>query len=267
MSGAGRSTASNALEDLGFFVVDNLPVALITEAVEWDGGRHERLAFVVDTRGGLSFEALESALDELDATLLFLDAEDDVLVARFKESRRPHPVDRPTLVESIAAERVALDGLRERAHLVLDTGTRTVHDLRAAVQAAFGNRSGPQALRVQVVSFGFKHGLPAEADMVLDVRFLPNPHWEPGLRHLTGVDEPVRAYVLEREDTAAFLDGTRELLGFLLPRYAAEGKAYFTLAIGCTGGHHRSVAIAEEVGRWLGDRGVPATISHRDIAR
>ena len=192
MSGAGRSTASNALEDLGFFVIDNLPAGLIGEAVEWDDNRHDRLAFVVDTRGGLNFEALEGALDELAGTgvpikVLFLDADDTVLVKRFKESRRPHPVDLPTLPESIAAERGALEGLRGRAELVLDTGGRSVHDLRATVQGAFGDAETVRPLRVSVLSFGFKHGVPQEADMVLDARFLPNPHWVPALCDLTGL--------------------------------------------------------------------------------
>jgi len=272
MSGAGRSTASNALEDLGFFVIDNLPAGLIGEAVEWDDNRHDRLAFVVDTRGGLNFEALESALDELAGTgvpvkVLFLDADDTVLVKRFKESRRPHPVDLPTLPESIAAERGALEGLRGRAELVLDTGGRSVHDLRTTVQGAFGDAETVRPLRVSVLSFGFKHGVPQEADMVLDARFLPNPHWVPALRDLTGLDRAVSDYVADQSDTPVFVAHIQDMLGFLLPRYATEGKAYFTVAIGCTGGHHRSVAIAEQMGEWLRGRDVPLSVTHRDIGR
>jgi UPF0042 nucleotide-binding protein len=272
MSGAGRSTASNALEDLGYFVIDNLPAGLIGEAVEWDAGRHERLAFVADTRGGLSFEGLEEALERLAASgfpvrVLFLDAEDPVLVKRFKESRRPHPVEMPTLSESIAAERKALERLRDRADLVVDTGDRSVHDLRRVVQAAFGDALAERQLRVSVLSFGFKHGAPGEADMVLDVRFLPNPHWEPALRDLTGLDEAVADFVQEQPDAGVFLDQVRSLLGFLLPRYEQEGRAYFTLGIGCTGGHHRSVAIAERVGEWLRTGGIPVSVTHRDIER
>jgi len=226
MSGAGRSTASNALEDLGYFVIDNLPAGLINDAVEWDDSHHDRLAVVVDTRGGLSFEGLEEALDDLSARgvpvkVLFLDADDDVLVKRFKESRRPHPVETPTLVESIAAERAALEALRARADLVMDTGGRSIHDLRATVQEAFGEEPAKRPLRVTVVSFGFKHGLPQAADMVLDVRFLPNPYW----------------------------------------------VAYFTIAVGCTGGHHRSVVLAEDLVAWLKGQDVAATVTHRDIGR
>ncbi|MBU1226933.1 MAG: RNase adapter RapZ [Actinobacteria bacterium] len=272
MSGAGRSTASNALEDLGFFVIDNLPAGLIGEAVEWDDNRHDLLAFVVDTRGGLNFESLEGALDELAATgvpvrVLFLDAADDILVKRFQESRRPHPVDMPTLSSSIAAERAALDGLRDRADLVLDTGGRSVHDLRSTVQGAFGDRQMVRPMRVSVLSFGFKHGVPQEADMVLDARFLPNPHWVPALRDLTGLDGPVADYVAGQPDTPAFVDRVCDMLDFLLPRYEAEGKAYFTVAVGCTGGHHRSVAIAEQLGAWLRERAVPVSVTHRDIER
>ena len=271
MSGAGRSTASNALEDLGFFVVDNLPSGLIVEAVEWDAGRHDRLAFVVDTRGGLEFEGLGEALDALEehhtVRVLFLDADDDVLVKRFKESRRPHPVDAPTLTESIAAERNALEGLRDRAAVVVNTSGRSVHDLRATVQGAFGDEESTPEMRVSVLSFGFKHGVPPEADMVLDVRFLPNPYWEASLRDLTGLDEPVAAFVGSHSDTAEFSKHMRQMVGFLLPRYATEGKAYFTIAIGCTGGHHRSVAVAADLAGWLESRGVRVSVTHRDIER
>ena len=272
MSGAGRSTASNALEDLGYFVIDNLPAGLIGEAVEWDDGRHDRLAVVADTRGGLSFEDLETALDSLAESglpvrVLFLDSEDEVLVKRFKESRRPHPVEMPTLPESIGAERSALEPLRDRADLVVDTGDRSVHDLRRIVQSAFGDEEFARQLRVSVLSFGFKHGVPGEADMVLDARFLPNPHWEPALRDLTGLDEAVASYVEGQADTGAFLDRVRDLLEFLLPRYEQEGRAYFTVGIGCTGGHHRSVAIAERVGEWLRSCGIPVSVVQRDIER
>jgi len=271
MSGAGRSTASNALEDLGFFVIDNLPAGLIGEAVEWDDRHHDRLAFVADTRGGLNFEVLEEALDGLSrdgmVKVVFLDAPDDVLLKRFKESRRPHPVDMPTLPESIATEREALERLRGRADLVIDTGGRSIHDLRATVQAAFDGDSDHRPLRVSVLSFGFKHGVPQEADMVLDARFLPNPYWEPALRDLTGRDPAVSAYVMEQPDAAAFLGHIQDMLSFLLPRYDAEGKAYFTLAIGCTGGHHRSVTLAEGLGPWLAGLGCDVTLTHRDIER
>jgi UPF0042 nucleotide-binding protein len=272
MSGAGRSTASRALEDSGFFVIDNLPARFIVEAVEGADSHRDRLAVVVDTRGGLSFDALEQALDVLEGRgvpvrVLFLDAGDEVLVSRFQESRRPHPVEAPTLVESLAAERQALERLRSRADLVLDTGGRSVHELRAAVQEAFGGGPARTPLRVSVLSFGFKHGLPQSADTVLDVRFLPNPHWVPALRDLTGLDPAVREHVLGWPEAEGFLTRVRDLLDYLLPRYEVEGKAYFTLAVGCTGGHHRSVAIGEELARWLREAGVAVTISHRDVDR
>jgi UPF0042 nucleotide-binding protein len=200
-------------------------------------------------------------------SVLFLDAEDDVLVKRFKESRRPHPVEGANLVESIASERRALEALRNRADVVIDTTGRSVHDLREIVQEAFlGERPRPP-MRVSVTSFGFKHGLPNTADLVFDVRFLPNPYWEPTLRDLTGLDGPVRDFVLHHEDTAAFVAQIHTLLEFLLPRFEAEGKAYLTIAIGCTGGHHRSVALAEAVGNWLEQRDVPVTVDHRDVRR
>jgi UPF0042 nucleotide-binding protein len=173
----------------------------------------------------------------------------------------------PTLRDSIAAERAALEGILERADLVLDTSGRSVHDLRASVQEAFSDERSRPPMRVTVSSFGFKHGLPQGADMVVDVRFLPNPHWEPALRDLTGLDRPVRDYVLEQADAGPFLEGLEEMLRFLLPRYEAEGKAYFTLAVGCTGGHHRSVAVAEDLAARLKEADVPVTVDHRDVAR
>lgn len=274
MSGAGRSTASKALEDIGFFVIDNLPARLIGDVVKPVGGPEDPrdlLAVAVDARGGLSFRDLETELTRLEergiaTTVLFLDADDDVLVNRFNESRRPHPVEGPTLPSSIAAERQALEALRSRADLVIDTSGRSVHDLRATVQEAFlGERPRPP-LRVSVTSFGFKHGVPT-ADLVLDARFLPNPHWEPTLTDLTGLDRPVREFVLEQPDTPEFLGLIHGLLRFLLPRYETEGKSYVTVAIGCTGGHHRSVVLAETLGEWLKAQDVPVTVSHRDVER
>jgi UPF0042 nucleotide-binding protein len=273
MSGAGRSTAAKALEDLGFYVIDNLPARLIADVLDADGDiPWDRLAVVVDTRGGLSFSELEGVLATMDGredppTLLFLDAEDDVLVKRFNESRRPHPVERSTLAESIAVEREALEALRTRADVVVDTSGRSVHDLRATLQETFAGERPKRPMRVTVTSFGFKHGLPPAADLVLDVRFLPNPHWEPALRDLTGLDKPVRDYVFEADDAERFLAMMREMLEFLVPRYEAEGKAYLTIGVGCTGGHHRSVAIAEHLVTWLKGREVPATVSHRDVER
>ncbi len=274
MSGAGRSHAARALEDLGFFVVDNLPAELIDDVVvraSAPGSQRERIAVVVDVRSGVQFAALDQALRTLaekgvPTTVLFLDADDDTLAARFEETRRPHPVPGPTIGESILSERRALDEVRGLADLVIDTSALNVHELRDAVMAAFGSRS--RALQVAVVSFGFKHGVPRVVDIVHDVRFLPNPHWDPALRPLTGLDAPVREQVLGSPDATEFLQRTEGMLDFLLPRYVAEGKAYLTIGIGCTGGRHRSVAIAEALGEWLRGRGdVDVTVRHRDAER
>ena len=276
MSGAGRSLAGKALEDLGFFVIDNLPASLISHVVQQadlaGDPRRRRLAVAVDTRGGLSFDDLEEVLTRLEAdgiptTVLFLDADDEVLAKRFGETRRPHPVEAATLGESIARERHALEDLRGRADVVVDTSDRTVPDLRRALGEIFSGERPPRPLRVAVISFGFKHGVPRVVDLLFDVRFLPNPFWVPDLRPLTGHDEAVRRYVLAPADTGAFLERAQGLLEFLLPRYEAEGKTYLTIGVGCTGGRHRSVVLAEELGDWLARQGVTAAVRHRDLER
>jgi UPF0042 nucleotide-binding protein len=276
MSGAGRSVAGKALEDLGFFVIDNLPASLISQVVAQadpaGNPKRSRLAVAVDTRGGLSFEELEEVLlalatDGVPTTLLFLDADDEVLTKRFEESRRPHPVEAPTLSESIALERVALQDLRGSAGVVIDTSERSVHDLRKALSEVFAGERPQRPMRVAVTSFGFKHGVPRVIDLLFDVRFLPNPYWVLSLRPLTGLDQQVQAFVSSHPDAAEFLRRTESLLDFVLPRYEGEGKSYLTIAVGCTGGRHRSVVIAEELGRWLGERGVDATVRHRDAER
>lgn len=276
MSGAGRSHASKVLEDLGFFVIDNLPADLIAEVVgraDLGEGERHRLAVVVDTRGGLDFGELDEvmrriAADGVPTTLLFLDADDEVLATRFEESRRPHPVAGATVTESIAAEREALAVLRERADVIVDTSDRTVHGLRQAVEEAFAGSSEPRPMRVSLTSFGFKHGVPRVLDLLLDVRFLPNPHWDQSLRPLTGLDEPVARYVLDPDDARRFLDLATEMLSFLIPRYEVEGKAYLAIGIGCTGGRHRSVAIVEELARRLQGLGFgEVTRRHRDLER
>lgn len=276
MSGAGRSLAGKALEDLGFFVIDNLPANLIARVVEQadpaGDPRRRRLAVAVDTRGGLSFEALEQVLlaltiEGVPTTLLFLDADDDVLTKRFAESRRPHPVEAPTLSESIALERAALQDLRGQADVVVDTSDRSVHELRQLLGEVFAGERPRRPLRVTVTSFGFKHGVPRVVDLLFDVRFLPNPYWVPELKPLTGHDEPVRRMIMAHPDTGEFLGRVQSLLDFLLPRYEAEGKSYLTIGIGCTGGRHRSVVVAEEVARWLAGRDTEATVRHRDLER
>jgi UPF0042 nucleotide-binding protein len=276
MSGAGRSLAGKALEDLGFFVIDNLPANLIARVVEQadltGDPRRQRLAVAVDTRGGLSFEALEGvlvalAIDGVPTTLLFLDADDEVLAKRFEESRRPHPVEAPSVAESIALERAALGDLRGRADVVIDTSDRSVHELRRLLEEVFAGERPRRPLRVTVHSFGFKHGMPRVIDLLFDVRFLPNPYWFPELRPLTGLDEPVIRFVMSYPDTAKFLTLAQGMLEFLLPRYEAEGKSYLTIGVGCTGGRHRSVVIAEELGRWLAEHEVEASVRHRDAER
>lgn len=276
ISGAGRSLAGKALEDIGFFVIDNLPANLISQVVrEADlavDTRRRQLAVAVDTRGGLSFGELEEVLLALDAegvptTLLFLDADDEVLETRFAESRRPHPVEAPTLAESIAVERQALEDLRGEADVVIDTSDLSVHELRDSIGEAFAGERPRRPLRVAVTSFGFKHGVPRVVDLLFDVRFLPNPYWDAQLRPLTGLDNPVRDYVLTLEDTSGFMERVRSLLEFLLPRHEAEGRSYLTVGIGCTGGRHRSVVLAEELSSWLGEREVDVSVRHRDLDR
>ena len=276
MSGAGRSAASKALEDAGFFVIDNLPAELIADVVnrsDLKEGKRRRLAVAVDTRGGLDFGELELVMRQLGAdgvatTLLFLDADDEVLERRFEETRRPHPVPGQSVGESIAAERKALGDLRARADVIIDTTDRNVHDLRQTVIEAFTASGEDRPLRVSVVSFGFKHGVPRVVDLVFDVRFLSNPHWDERLRPLTGLDEPVRHFVLGEPDALKFVTMTGELLEFLVPRYAAEGKAYLTVAVGCTGGRHRSVVVAEELAaRLRGLAGIEVSVRHRDMEK
>ena len=276
MAGAGRSQASKALEDLGFYVIDNLPADLIAEVVrraDLQESVSTRLAVVVDTRGGLEFDDLDLvmrtlAADGVPTTTLFLDADDDVLVKRFEESRRPHPVPAATLAESIADERTALEGVHGRADLMIDTSELNVHELRELIVGSFSGGAEERPLRVSVASFGFKHGVPRVIDLVFDVRFLPNPHWIEELRPLTGLDEPVRKYVLDQEDAKAFLEHLDHLLEFLVPRYQREGKSYLTIGIGCTGGRHRSVAIAERVAAFLGaQEDLDVSVRHRDIGR
>lgn len=276
MSGAGRSAASKALEDIGFFVIDNLPADLISDVVArsdlHERGRR-RLAVVADTRGGLDFGKLEAVIRRLGSegvvtTLLFLDADDEVLATRFEETRRPHPVPAATVADSIAAEREALRDVRGSADVIIDTSDRNVHQLREAVIDAFSSASERRPLRVSVTSFGFKHGVPRVVDLLFDVRFLANPHWEESLRSLTGLDGSVRAFVLADPDAVRFVEMTGDLLEFLVPRYAREGKSYLTVAVGCTGGHHRSVVVAEALAERLAVLpGIEVTTRHRDLER
>jgi UPF0042 nucleotide-binding protein len=260
------------MEDLGYFVVDNLPAELIKFLIDQIGvpeGKREKVAVVVDTRGGVTHEALEAALHSLlqrsvPTTVLFMDADDATLERRFEETRRSHPISKGTLAERIAAERRAFEEIRGLADVIIDTTDLNVHELRDRVVEAFEGPGAKRRLRVDVISFGFKKGTPRVVDLLLDVRFLPNPHWIPELRPLTGHDQDVRDHVLASKDAQEFIDKTMDLLRFLLPRYEAEGKAYLTIGIGCTGGRHRSVALADEITDRLRAAGFAASVSHRD---
>ncbi|VAW03541.1 RNase adapter protein RapZ [hydrothermal vent metagenome] len=274
LSGAGRSQAANALEDSGFFVVDNLPADLVPAVVDSLGGpdsERGHIAIVVDSRGGLTAEDLESALNTLRAggiriTVLFLDATDAVLIRRFEETRRRHPVEGGPLSEKIATERAMLAPIRGDADIVIDTSNLNVHELRRKVGAAFEEFTPSRRLQIEVISFGFKHGTPSVVDVLFDVRFLPNPHWVDELRKLTGRDRAVAEYVFSTDDAGEFLQKATEMLDFLIPRYEVEGKLYLTIGIGCTGGRHRSVAMVEAIGKHLTASGRLTTIHHRDVA-
>jgi UPF0042 nucleotide-binding protein len=275
MSGAGRSTAAAALEDAGWYVIDNMPPSLIEDASKVLSGRdggHERVALVVGRGGGADVGAVLPALDALRQAghrvrLVFLDAPDEVLVRRFEGTRRRHPVARRNVGESIAAERELLSAVRDQADLVVDTGALNVNELRTRMIALFAEGAPRAGLSVVVVSFGYSHGLPLDADVVLDCRFVPNPHWVDELRPLTGLDEPVRRFVVGQPAAQAFLGRLDELFELLLPEYAREGKSYLTVAMGCTGGRHRSVALAEELADRLRRQGVEPVVFHRDLRR
>ncbi|MFC4946465.1 RNase adapter RapZ [Pseudonocardia sp. GCM10023141] len=276
LSGAGRSTAAKVLEDLGWFVVDNLPPELIATMVDLGArarGEITRIAVVMDVRSRAFSADLGAVIKDLDARgykprLLFLEATDAVLVRRFEQVRRSHPLQGDgRLVDGINAERELLRPLRESADLVVDTSAVAVPQLRATLERTFGGEY-QQVTRITVLSFGYKYGLPMDSDLVVDVRFLPNPFWIPELRELTGRDEPVRDYVLSQDGAGEFIDRYLELLSLVGAGYRREGKRYLTVSVGCTGGKHRSVAISEEIARRLADAdGVTVSVAHRDLGR
>ncbi|WP_051036247.1 RNase adapter RapZ [Saccharomonospora glauca] len=276
LSGAGRSTAAKCLEDLGWFVVDNLPPELISTMVELGAqarGAITKVAVVMDVRSRAFTDDLASVIKDLDARgykprVLFLEATDAVLVRRFEQVRRGHPLQGDgRLVDGITAERALLAPLREEADLTLDTSALSVHDLRAKIEDAFGTESSTRT-RVTVLSFGYKYGLPMDSDLVMDVRFLPNPFWIPELRDQSGLDGDVRNYVLGQEGAEEFLEQYHELLRLVGAGYKREGKRYLTLAVGCTGGKHRSVAISEELAKRLSkEDGMAVKVVHRDLGR
>jgi RNase adapter protein RapZ len=275
LSGAGRSEAARSLEDLGYFVVDNLPPTLLpkmAELAERPGGPG-RLAAVVDARGGVFFGELSKALEELQQKsipyrIVYLEASDDDLVKRYEATRRRHPLapaDR--VVEGIRKERLMMESLREEADLILDTTGVTPHGLRSKIRDAFADSAPEAGLRVSVISFGYKHGTPRDADLVIDCRFLPNPHWVDELRPLPGTDDRVKTYVKGQQTYREFMRRLRALLGYMIPGFVAEGKSYLTVAIGCTGGRHRSVVIGDELAGFFRDKGLPVIVEHRDLDR
>jgi UPF0042 nucleotide-binding protein len=287
MSGAGRSAAANVLEDLGYFVIDNLPPALITKVADLAAGTvperqadaqpgqptAERFVRVVDVRAGEFIPELTAALAELRergaaTRVVYLDASDDVLVRRYEATRRKHPLTGEERVsEGIAAERHLLEELKGHADVVIDTSDLNVHELRDRLLELFAVADPTNALQTSLVSFGYKHGLPLDVDLVFDCRFLPNPHWVEDLRPLPGTDPRVREYVLGQPDAQAFLGELERLLALLLPAYVREGKAYLSIGIGCTGGRHRSVVMATELADVLLRLGFEPSVHHRDLDR
>jgi len=279
MSGAGRSQAGATFEDLGWFVIDNMPTPLITKVAELiatpenpaDPAATERVALVVGRRAGQLHE-LTGAIAQLRETsgnrvkLLFLEASDEVLVRRYEGTRRRHPMGAAEgVAESIALEREVLRPIRESADVIIDTTDLNVHELRRRLVETFTPTT--ETMQIQVMSFGFKHGVPLDSDTVFDCRFLPNPHWVDELRPLTGLDEPVRRFVLDQPSTNEFINRVDHLLALVLPAYVKEGKSYLTIAVGCTGGRHRSVVLAEELAQRIGRYGFAPLLHHRDIDR
>jgi UPF0042 nucleotide-binding protein len=279
MSGAGRSTVGATLEDMGWFVIDNLPAALImkmAEMVDMPGSEIQRVALVVGRGGGSTgpeyFDDLPDVLDALRrdrqrVRTLFLDAPDDVLIRRYEGTRRRHPLAARGVEESIADERRLLQPVRERADLVIDSGELNTNQLRTRIMETFGEERGAEHMQTSVISFGYKHGLPPDVDMVFDCRFLPNPYWVEELRPMTGLDQPVRDYVMGQAESVAFLDRVDDLLTSILPSFVREGKSYLTIAVGCTGGRHRSVTLAQALADRLSGDGVVVPVFHRDVDR
>ena len=273
MSGSGKLSALKAFEDLGYYSVDNLPLELIPRFADLvrQSAEITRAALVVDVREGMRLDRFPPILKKvrkvLDTKVVFLEASEDALLRRFSETRRPHPMGRQTVVQGIRAEQKRLDPIRNVADVVLDTTKFNVHELRAHINAQFERGADSKGLTISSMSFGFKNGVPADADLVFDVRFLPNPHFVPEFRKLTGRHPKVAKYVRQFPQTQEFLDKTEDMLKFLLPHYTEEGKSYLTVAFGCTGGQHRSVFIAEEMKKRLEAAGHRVKTAHRDMPR
>ncbi|HTE17596.1 MAG TPA: RNase adapter RapZ [Armatimonadota bacterium] len=275
ISGSGKSQALRIFEDLGYYCVDNLPPALLAQLADLGKGRYPNIACVVDVRAGKGLDALDPALEELsrrevETTILFLESSDPVLVNRFKETRRKHPLllEAGGILPSIQRERELLTDLKDHAHKVIDTSDHTPRSLSQLLAELFGERTGPQAgLVITVLSFGFKHGLPLDADLVFDVRFLRNPHYERDLRWQDGQQNGVVEFIRQDPLTQPFVDKLCDLVDFSIPPYIQEGKAYLTIAIGCTGGRHRSVMVTEDLAGFLRSRGYEPLIQHRDVKK
>ncbi len=277
LSGAGKSKTASFLEDLGFYCVDNMPVDLIPQFAQLcmaTKGRYERVALVTDVRASLTFEGLFKALEGLDQmrlqyTILFVEAQTDTIIKRYKETRRKHPLtkDGSDLVEAVERERSLMEPIRNRANAIIDTTNLSTAKLRGVVINLVAGDLKDRAMTVTVLSFGFKYGLPMEADLVFDVRFLPNPYYIQELRGKTGMDQEVRDFVFSYQQTKDFVSKLEDLLAFLLPSYVDEGKTNLVIAVGCTGGKHRSVSVARELGEFAARRGYAITVSHRDLGR
>ncbi len=277
MSGAGRSEAIHTFEDIGYFCIDNLPPSFIPQLVDLTalpGSRIRRMAVVCDLRGREFFDELAAELKRLKSSstvsrILYLEADEETLVRRFNETRRRHPLceEGASIIEGIRAERDALTTVRGMSDIIIDTSDMKPRKLRTTIKERFFRESPTNSLAVTVSSFGFKYGVPIDADVVMDVRFLPNPYYNPDLRDLTGLDEPVREFVLGREETVEFLARWTELLRTLMPGYLMEGKSHLSISLGCTGGMHRSVALAEETALFLTEIGYVVAVSHRDIGK
>ena len=274
LSGAGKTQAMHTLEDLGFFCVDNLPPALIpkfAEIIKESQGRIRRVALVIDARGGEFFDTLGSALADLEASgiryqIVFLDASDEILVRRFEETRRKHPLG-DSILDGIRTERQRLQPLKERADKIIDTSRLTATELKHELADTFLATDGRRALTVTITTFGYKYGIPLDADLVFDVRFLPNPYYVEAFRTLPGDSPEVRAFVLGFEQTVEFQRRLHELLAYLLPQFTAEGKSHLTVAVGCTGGKHRSVVIGDDLARFLSEKGYAVRVKHRDVGK
>ena len=277
LSGAGKSKTASTLEDLGFYCVDNMPAEMIPQFASIclaTKGRYEKVALVTDVRGSLTFDTLFQSLDALDAkkmqySILFVEASTEVIIKRYKETRRLHPLmrDGSAMQDAIERERALLEPIRNRASAIIDTSALSTGKLRGELIDLVAGGIHERAMRVSVISFGYKYGLPLDADLVFDVSFLPNPYYIPELKQKTGLDEPVRNFVFQYQQTKDFLEKTEDLLAFLLPNYVDEGKTDLVIAVGCTGGKHRSVAVAKELADFITRRGYQTVLGHRDMTR